>query len=67
VGDYTFVNIPPGNYDIVVEAPSFSTSQVSGAQSKFSITIVITVLSYEHCWAKQMQEFDIDSCLQHPT
>jgi hypothetical protein len=39
VGDYVFVNIPPGNYDIVVEAPSFSTSQVSGARLEVEATL----------------------------
>jgi hypothetical protein len=39
VGDYVFVNIPPGNYDIAVEAPAFSTSKISGARLEVEATL----------------------------
>jgi hypothetical protein len=39
VGDYVFVNIPPGNYNIAVEAPAFSTSKISGARLEVEATL----------------------------
>ena len=39
VGDYVFVNIPPGNYDLSVEAPAFSMSKVSGARLDVEATL----------------------------
>src|SRR5437867_3156279 len=39
VGDYVFVNVPPGNYDIVVEAPAFSSSKISGARLSVEATL----------------------------
>jgi hypothetical protein len=39
VGDYVFVNIPPGNYDMSVEASAFSMSKVSGARLDVEATL----------------------------
>ena len=39
VGDYVFVNIPPGNYDVTVEAPGFSGSRASALRLDVEATL----------------------------
>jgi hypothetical protein len=39
VGDYVFVNIPPGNYDVSVEAPGFSSSKASALRLDVEATL----------------------------